>query len=63
MNPLDYKADIRVRCLISEDTDFTQGKIYECLCITNKGSAKVIDNDRDENYLWFGEYELVEDVK
>lgn len=63
MNPLDYKADIRVRCLISTDSDFTQGEIYECFSITSKGSAKVIDNDRDENYLWFGEYEIVGDTK
>lgn len=55
MDNLDYKADLRVRCLTSEDSDFTVGEIYECFWIGKTGNAKVIDNQRDENYLLFGE--------
>ncbi len=56
----NYRADLRVRCLISDDADFTVGEIYECFWIGKTGNAKVIDNQRDENYLLFGEYEIVE---
>ncbi len=63
MNSPDYKADIRVKCLISEDADFTQGKIYECFSINPRGTAKVIDDQRDENYLLCDQYEIVEDSK
>lgn len=63
MNPLDYKADIRVRCLIPTDFNFTKGEIYECFSISPRGTAKVIDDERDENYLLCDEYEIVEDSK
>ena len=62
MNPLDYRADLRVRCLLDDDEDFTKGRVYECFWIGPTGNAKVIDNDREENYLLFGEYELVEEL-
>lgn len=63
MNPLDYKADIRVRCLIPTDSNFTQGEIYECFSINPRGTAKVIDDERDENYLLSDEYEIVNEHK
>lgn len=61
MNP-DYRADLRVRCLIADDEDFTQHQIYECFWIGPTGNAKVIDNVRDENYLLAGDFELIEDL-
>lgn len=60
MSPLDYKADIRVRCLVSDEPDFTQGKIYECFSVSSCGNAKVIDNQREENYLIAGDFEIEE---
>lgn len=63
MNPLDYKADIKVRCLIPTDSSFTKGEIYECFNINPRGMAKVIDDERDENYLLSDEYEIIEDLK
>lgn len=63
MNSPDYKADIRVRCLLATDSNFTKGEIYECFSINPRGTAKVIDDERDENYLLIEEYELMEELK
>ncbi len=61
---LDYSCPLLVKCTISDDPkDFTVGEIYECFWIGKTGNAKVIDNQRDENYLLSGEYEIVEDSK
>lgn len=62
MNSPDYRADLRVRCLIPTDSDFTKHEIYECFSINSRGTAKVIDDERDENYLLIGEYEIVEKI-
>jgi len=59
MNSPDYKADLRVRCLIPTDSNFTKHEIYECFSISSRGTAKVIDDERDENYLLIDEYEIV----
>lgn len=54
----DYAANITVTYTGPSTDEFIQGQSYECFSITKSGNAKVIDEQRDENYLLKGEFRI-----